>query len=165
MKKKDEKRNPKTEKNFGKRNLEEKTEKNRWKNCKIISKKYWKNFGKRLEKISREKLKKKNRWKNCKIIYEKYWKNFGKRLEKFSEKNWKKIRVNVGIKNRKIIKFCFSVCQPFRTQFLGRMVPLHFRMGGWQLGSFKHPGDNQSCGQRALRRHAHFSWLWVSYHA
>ena len=29
LKKKDEKRNPKTEKNFGKRNLEEKTEKNR----------------------------------------------------------------------------------------------------------------------------------------
>ena len=51
-KKKDEKRNPKTEKNFGKRNLEEKTGKNRWKNCKIIYEKYWKNFGKRLEKFS-----------------------------------------------------------------------------------------------------------------
>ena len=50
----------------------------------------------------------------------------------------------------KILEFFFPVCEPFRTQFLCRMVPLHFRMGVRQLGSFKHPGDNQSGGQRAF---------------
>ena len=56
----------------------------------------------------------------------------------------------ISIFSGKNIGIFFPVCEPFRTQFLGRMVPLHFRMGVRQLGSFKHPGDNQSGGQRAF---------------